>query len=222
MKKLPLFCLSALFVFATVAHSQQDSSARVPIEVDRVNWNAVRDGNRGSWQEVEIQLSVNGYTESQQEALELHTPLFLNDIEVILHTAHELRSPQGSAIRDAQDNPVFVFYSSEVEIVSLERNARNNQVLFYLPPEIVKRDGIRAGQEPFRFLIELRADGREIPFSRESQRRMSSQLMDAEAVSNFMSQVRSQASANEGILMPIYQTPHWHSRRAENSPPYKW
>ncbi|MCC5790210.1 MAG: hypothetical protein JJT75_11285 [Opitutales bacterium] len=221
MKKLSLLCLSALFVFTAVSHSQQDSQ-RVPIEVERVNWNSVRDGNRGNWQEVEIQLDVKGYNEEQQRALELHTPTFLSDIEIVLHTAYELRSPQGSAIRDEQDNPIYVFYSSEVEIVALERNARNNRVLFYLPPEIVKRDGIRAGQEPFRFLVELRADGREIPFSRESQRRMSRDLMNPEAVSNFMSQVRSHASANEGSLMPIYQTPHWHSRRADDSPPYRW
>ena len=212
------FLALAALVVVPLSHARDS----IPMEVERVNFSSERAGNRGNWQEIEIQLQINGYSSDQAKALELNNPNFLNDIEVILHLAYNVRTPEGRVAEDDQGEPKLVFYSSEVEIASLERNARNNQVLFYLPPEIVKRDRIRAAQEPARFLIELRADGREIPFSGRSARRMSDDLMNREAVSEFTSRVRSEASRNEGILMPIYKTPFWHGQRNENVPPYVW
>lgn len=203
LSKTLSYCLLGLFAVSSLI------AREAPVEVERVNFNSINAGNRGNWQEIEIQLDVRRSADP-----EAPNPAFASDIQVVLHAAYEA-SGRG-------DDLPFIFFSSEVEIAALERGTRQNQVLFYLPPEIVKREGINAGRAPFRFIIELRADGQEIPFSRESQRRMSRELMDPEAVSSFMSQVRSHAAANEGDLMPIFKTPFWHSRRAENSPPYRW
>lgn len=197
LKKIFLPFLALFTLVSLQAHGGSQA-----IEVQRVNFNSISAGQRGNWVEVEIQLNVLGSPNP-----EAPNPQFASNIELELYLCYEVRGREGETRR--------VYYQSEVEIVALERGTRQDRVRFYLPPEIVKRDRISAGRDPLAYSIEIRADDMEIP-----QTRRSTNLESLESVQNFLGEARSAARGNDGFLQPIYFTPFWNDRRADDAPPY--
>lgn len=94
----------------------------------------------------------------------------------------------------------YRFYQSEVESISLEVGSARFR--FYLPPEIVRRDGLRPEVEFWR--AEISAAGEAQP---NSPRSHSPSLREAERLANFQGKVAAEAPARDGELLPQHLTP---------------
>jgi len=84
--------------------------------------------------------------------------------------------------------------------VALE--AGRADVRFYLPPEVVKRDGLHG--DPKYWGVELAVAGRPITAARGAY---SATLTTAEQRKNFQGKGGQAAAGNDGILQPQYLTP---------------
>lgn len=204
LKPLTALVLSATLLLTSFSALAQESGSAA-VEVRNMNFNFINAGQRGNWHETEIQLDVRRANNPEVSNL-----AFASNIQVTLYLCFQV---------GRGDDARLVYYTSEVEVAAMERGTRQDRVRFYLPPEIVKRDRI-ARADPFAFLVEIRADGNEVPLTRESTRRVSSNLQSAEAVRNFLDRVGSEARINDGILQPIFYTPFWNDRRADDAPPF--
>ncbi len=91
------------------------------------------------------------------------------------------------------------YYRVEGELVSLP--AGRNEVRFYLPPEIVRRDSIRG--EPRFWVAEVSVGGRSSP----ARERVSTSLSRPAARRAFDESVAREAPRNDGILVPQPFTP---------------
>jgi hypothetical protein len=94
----------------------------------------------------------------------------------------------------------YDFYRASAEAVSLE--AGRATVRFYLPPEIVKRE--QATGTPFAWLVELAVQGRPLALAASNA---SGNLRAADAVRSFKDHVAQAAPANDGVLVPQYDSP---------------
>ena len=105
-----------------------------------------------------------------------------------------------------------LFYRSSVDLISLESG--RHVVRFYLPPEVVKRDRLRAQADFYAVGIEVA--GRVQPPSAGA---VSKAFSTPDSVKNFQSQVSSEGGNLDGILLPQYLTPFaGDSRRPAPSP----
>ena len=104
--------------------------AQEAIKVDRVDFNDLRD----DWIQMEIELSCSG-----NPSEDARDPNFVEKIKVKAYLAYE---------RDASQRS-YDYYTSEVEIVIMEKGDDNN-VYFYLPGLIAERDHLKPNP---RFLL---------------------------------------------------------------------
>ena len=131
---------------------------------------------------------------------------YIDNVRVALNVSFRIGS--GRSLR-------YGFYRSEVLIVALEQGVERT-VYFYLPSEVVERD--RLSCEPFAYLIELEAEGRPLPVRRDH---VSSNLADPARVERFKARVAAEGRGNEGVLLPIYQTPFYINRdKLQKSPAF--
>lgn len=190
----PLNCRAivlACAVFAATAPSvfaQQPpaapAAAAAPVEVANVRF---RTAN-GGWYEIEVEVQPKPGPALAQNRN------FLNRVKVTLNLGiFSVKSPQGATIPDT-------YYRASAETAAIE--AGRTSFRFYLPPEIVKRDQI-SGPQKF-YLVELSVGGQQVPPAKADA---SSALSSAAIVESFRSKVASEATANEGILLPQYLTP---------------
>ncbi len=100
---------------------------------------------------------------------------------------------------DASKNG-FDFYRASAEAVALEGG--KSTIRFYLPHEVVKRDGIRGDAKYYS--IDLEAEGKQQPPSRKS---FSNAFTTPASLQSFQSRASSESGANDGILQPQYLTP---------------
>jgi hypothetical protein len=189
-----ILAASALALFVSINTIQSFAQAPAPaadqaaaagqVEVNAVKFGAARNGS-DSWMETEITLDVK--PGGRQVAGQ-----FVNDVSVTLNLGFE--SPE------APSGPPKIFYRSSASFITLEGG--RHTVRFYLPPEVVKRDRLRA---PVKFFsIELSAGGTAQTPGRASA---ASGFTSAASVQNFQSTVASESRANEGVLMPQHLTP---------------
>lgn len=94
----------------------------------------------------------------------------------------------------------YRFYRSEAEAISLEVGPAHFR--FYLPPEVVRRDGLRPDVE--FWLAEISIAGEAQP---NSPRSYSPSLREAERLANFQNKVVAEAPARAGELLPQHHTP---------------
>lgn len=118
---------------------------------------------------------------------------FANRVRVILSLGFELPAPPGGS-RHVE------YYRTEAELVALETGRAI--VRFYLPPELVKRDSLRA--DPKFWSAELSIGGQPLPAARG---RFSAALANADSRKSFQSRVAADGSANDGLLQAQYLTP---------------
>ena len=94
----------------------------------------------------------------------------------------------------------YRFYRAEVEAVSVEAGAAHFR--FYLPPEIVRRDGLRPDAE--FWLVEISAAGEVQPVSIHSY---TTTLREPERLKNFQGKITGEAPAHDGEFVPQSFTP---------------
>lgn len=189
--------LISLGLFAVSAGAEED-----PVSVSRVQFRRDRlDGMREDW--IEIEVEVAGGRNRSPNARD---PRFSGRVRAVLNLAYAAGS------RDAKE---FRYFQCDVTIPTIEQGEKR-KLFFYLPPEVIKRD--RLSREPEAFLIELFVDEKAVPTRREH---VSSNLSDASRVSNFRSRVSLGAKENDGILVPIFETPFFLVReKMRESPAY--
>ena len=95
----------------------------------------------------------------------------------------------------------YRFFQAQATLVALPADDPVT-VFFYLPPEIVARDGLRA--EPFAWRIVLSLDGQALP---TQPRGVAERLRDPTVAQSFAARLAAEAPRNAGILQPIYLTP---------------
>ncbi len=187
-----------LFLLAAPAWAQQPavpssgSKKASSVEVNNVRFSKLRPGSgssiAGEWLEAEIELNV--------KAAGAGVERYINHVRVTLNMGLEVMSPP-------KNTPAIQLYRSTVEAVALE-NGRNF-IRFYLPPEIVKRDGISTSVK--YYLISLAVDGEEVPASQVGRNAVSTGLPN---VDSFMSEISSKAGTNDGLLQPQHLTPFFN------------
>jgi hypothetical protein len=153
--------------------------AQEAIQVDRVDFNSLRD----DWIQMEIELSCDG-----NPAEDARNDRFVEKIGVKAYLAYE---------RDASARE-FDYYTSEVEIVIMEKGDDNN-VYFYLPGKIVERDQLNT--DPDFYYVEVSVNGEP---QKPQDNAMSSNIPNLEILNSFKTRADSEGSVNEHVLMPIY------------------
>jgi hypothetical protein len=154
------------------------------VEVSAVKFDLARNGS-DNWLETVIELAVKpGGRQVTGE--------FVDRIRVTLSIMVEGTSPKG------EKQPAF--YRSSVELITLEGGV--SAVRFYLPPEIVKRDRLRA--DAAYYVVDVEAAGKPQPLGRGA---ISRNFASPESVKSFQTRVTAESGTNEGVLMPQYLTP---------------
>jgi hypothetical protein len=172
MKKL----LASIYLSVLSAASVVAQDA---IKVDRVDFNSLRD----DWIQVQVELTCMG--NSSPDARDSR---FVEGIQLRVYLAWE---------RDAEARQ-YDYYTSEVDIVIMEQGDDNN-VYFYLPGLIVKRDRLRT--DPDFYYVEVSINGEAQPPHKNA---MSSNIANLEILKSFTSKANAEGLENENLLMPIY------------------
>lgn len=179
MKKLIVSTL--VFSLSVLAHP---AIAEEIIRVERTNFNSLRN----DWIQMEMELSYRGEAPDNARSRD-----FIENVGVKVYLAYKPTPGSGKG-----PAPEFDFYISEVEIAALERGLRNN-VYFYLPGPIAKRDRLRP--DPEFFYIELSVNGE---MQKPQRNAMSTNIPNIEILNSFTNRANSELGANEHLLMPIY------------------
>ena len=174
-----LVLLSALQA-VVLAQSQE-------VEVANVRFTTVRAplGSVGNWLEMDVQVMARPLPDAPGP--------MVSRVRVNVLLGFELPAPAGSERR-------LEHYRAAAECVALEPG--RTSVRFYLPPELVKRDRLRAG--PRFWGVELTVAGRPIAPATAAY---APALSTAEARRLFIAAASADAVRNDGILLPQYLTP---------------
>lgn len=154
-------------------------SAQEAIKVDRVDFNSLND----DWIQMEIQLSCEGNLKPDARHRN-----YVEKIKLKAYIAFE---------RDAK-NRSYDYYTSEIEIVIMEKGDDNN-VYFFLPGLIVERDQLQT--TPDFYYVEVSVDGEA---QTPQKAAMSSSIPNLDILNSFTSKADSEGKVNEHMLMPIY------------------
>jgi hypothetical protein len=155
-----------------------------PVEVQNVTFRGIAN----DWIQVEVQLLANENTTEGARSRQ-----FVENVGVELLLAYE---------RDGSTSS-FDYYSSQVEVLVMERGDRPN-VYFFLAGPVVKRDRLPKG-EPFAYLVNLTIKGADVPMV---ARAVSTRIRGNDSAINSLRQfARSESGLNEGILMPSFFAP---------------
>ena len=141
------------------------------------------DGQQGAAMETEIELDVRGSGAAG------HNPRFVDAVRVALMIAVQTHGRTGTD---------YQYYYADATAVTLEAGTRS--IRFYLPPEIVKRDGLTG--DAYAFYIELSAGGQALPPQRGN---LSETLRARERFDIFQKKVAETRSATDGILVEQHQ-----------------
>lgn len=179
---MPRFLRLTLFVYALVGGLSAQE-----VEVQTVRFMNLRapTGSNGTWMEADVQLTVRPPPSTPRD--------IISRVRVSILIGFELPASAGGERR-------IEHYRAEAECVGLE--AGRNDVRFYLPPEIVKRDQLHG--DPKYWGVELAVAGKAIPSGRSAY---APTLGSAEQRKNFQTRGGAAATANDGILQPQFLTP---------------
>ncbi len=196
--KFPFFIAAlAILVFGIPLHSYCQPAPppgpvpQVAVAGVKFGW-ARADGD--NWLEAEVELEVRPGGKAVAGE-------FVDRVRTTLVLACEATNAKGEART--------VFYRSICEAITLEGGKA--LIRFYLPPEVVKRDKLRADVK--YYAVDLEAGGDPQPPARGA---ISPELKSADRVKNFRDKAGSEAANNEGLLVPQHLTPFAHDpqRRA--------
>lgn len=156
------------------------------VEVASVRFTTVPSPNGGSgpWLEAEVVLQARPAAGSPGQ--------MVSRVRVSLLLGFDLPGPAGGERR-------LDHYRAEAECVALE--VGRSSVRFYLPPELVKRDGLRS--EPKYWGVELAVGGKPVPAGRAAY---AASLPAAESRRAFQQRGAAAAAVHDGLLQPQYLT----------------
>ncbi|MFU8847454.1 MAG: hypothetical protein ACNA77_01885 [Opitutales bacterium] len=184
-----------LFLLSLIAFSCAASLADDAVEVNRVKFNSA--GQNWIQMEIELRCLANPSPDARNSR-------FVENIKVKVYLAWE---------RDSQAR-LFDYYTSEVEIVIMEQNDKNN-VYFYLPGPIVDRDRLR--RDPDFYYVEVSVNG-EPQLPRGGSAVMSRSISTLEILNSFIANANSGSLDNEHLLMPVYLVSDINLGRVSNLP----
>ena len=190
MKSLTSRVLLYVVALSAVAPAFSQTPPPPVIEVSSVKFNSVHVGGSSDvWYEVEI--GIQGRPGSAA-----NNKQFINRVKVTLNLGvFSVKAPVGVKIPDT-------YYRASAEAVAIEATGSKMAFRFYLPPEIVKRDQL-TGDQKF-YSVELSADGKTLPPTKTSV--SFATLGTSQALDSFRAKISSDASVNDGILVPQYLT----------------
>ena len=166
------------------------------IQLNRVSLDKI---GRNEWLRTRIQISA-----SANPSQEVKNSRFIDDVKVKLYLS----------FGDRKNG--FSFYSSDVDIVTLEQGERY-WVDFYIPGQIVKRD--RLSTIPFAYLVEFEVGAHPLPHDSSFA---SSNMSNEAARIAFSQKAMESKITNDGILIPSFLAPHYLViDDEERYPPYK-
>ncbi len=179
-----------------------DASQKDPVFVKNVRFSKEKLTSGGDpWLEIEVE--IEGGHNLSSVALNQR---FVDNVGVNLGLSFSLGS---------RPKEVFRFFRSEAHLPTIEERNRRS-IFFYLPPEVVERDELR--EKPFAFMVEISVNGQILPTRRNN---VSANLENIKQVADFKERMSSQAGPNDGVLLPIYQTPfHQVSQKLQVSPAF--
>ncbi len=181
-----------------------NAGQRDPVFVNQVRFAKEKlNQAAGPWLEVEVE--IEGGPNPDPNAFNRR---FVDNVRVFLGLGFSL---------DSRPRPekTFRFFRAEARLPTIEEGDRRS-IFFYLPPEIVERDQLR--ENPFAYLVELSVGGQALATRRGN---VSSNLENARQVAHFRQQLDAQSIKNDGILLPIYDTPFQRdSRKLQVSPAF--
>jgi hypothetical protein len=186
MRKLvPLIrAVAGALLLATATGLAQAQSAAPEVSVRSVKFSYPRvDGAQGTAMEAEVELDVRGSGAAGRN------PRFVDNVRVALMLAVQTRGRSGTE---------FQYYYAEAEAVTLEAGTR--AMRFYLPAEVVKRDGLSG--DAYAFFVEIAVGGQTLAPQRTS---ISETLRDRARFDVFVQKVTEARSATDGILVPQHQ-----------------
>lgn len=161
------------------------------VEVANVRFDRVRP----DWYQVDVEVDV--------DAAPGNTSRYVNRVGVTLHLGFKLVGASGE----------FQFYRAEATAVALKHG--RSHIRFYLPPEIVDRDRL-TGAADF-WTVDLRVGNEAMP---RSSKQVSSSLPNPAALESFLAKINSEAAANDGILVPQFQSPYAWSQGSQAAPSF--
>jgi hypothetical protein len=181
---LALLALGFVFISTLRINAQTPATPPAQVEVNAVKFSFARIG-RDAWLETDIRLDV-------KPGGKLVSGEFVDRVKVTLSI--------GCEAFDSKGQKSLVFYRSNIELISLE-GGKPGMVRFYLPPEVVKRDNLRADVK--YYVIEVEAKGE---LQKPVKASAATEFTTPDSLKNFLNKVSSESGANEGILMPVSYT----------------
>jgi hypothetical protein len=181
--------LTAVFCGAPAAYAQRvESVTNAPVEVSAVRFRPAKaDQQQNPWMEIEIDLQTKG-----RDAKQPGNPRFVDMVRIDLMIAFEVRE---------SGEKRFTYFRSSATALSLE--AGKSVARFYLPWEVLKRDGLST-TEPNFWMVALSAGDQELP---ASPRALSSKLESPQVLQSFRQRVAADGVANDGVLVPQHDSP---------------
>jgi len=158
------------------------------LEVGDVKFGTVRASSGDTWMEVLVEVSARPGGKAAAGD-------FLDQVRVTLNLATEFGE---GAVKKMN------LYRASVEAVALEGGAKS-VFRFYLPPEVVKRDRLTSGEAGKYFLIEFEVGGK--PVASVVKGSFTAKFADPGMRRQFMSRITSDASRNDGVLVPQHLSP---------------
>ena len=159
------------------------------------------DGMRDDWMEIVVEIEGGRNLAAAQG-----NQRFVSGVEVALNLAFLSSGGQGRSQH---------FFRSAVKIAAIEQG-EERKLYFYISPEVIRRD--RLSRQPDAYLIEIQVEGKRIPVR---SAHLSSNLKGAARVESFRNRVGLESRRNDGLLVPIYETPFFYFReKLRDSPAY--
>jgi len=180
------------FLGASISHAQE------ALVVDQVDFNSVDD----DWTQVVIELSCGENPDPEARDKD-----YIENVGVKIYLGYE---------SEVEGEP-FDFYTSEVEILIMERGEDYN-VYFYLPGLVVERDNLP--KEPEFYYAQISING-EVIQPKERTSAMSPNIRDLNVLTSFVSNAEEKGAVNESILAPIYFVYGIDLGRVSDLPPFK-
>jgi hypothetical protein len=175
-----------LLTLAASAAGARTEPAAGEVGVSGVQFKLVRPGSgaAGDWLQIDVTLDARPAPDSPGRRL--------SRVRVTLMIGCDVFA--GGAPKRSE------YHRAEAEAVAL--GAGTDHVRFYLPPEIVQRDGVRGAPSCWR--VDVTVGGHP---QRPVLTRFSASLATVEARRRFLQQSAAGAEANAGMLLPQYLTP---------------
>lgn len=179
------------FIVSTGFLSAQEERREVEVRSTRFDLTRPTLGDSGDdWLEAEVELNVNGSADPTKL-----NPRYVDNVLVVLSLSFEVSGSTGET--------ELRFYQAEAEMPTLD--STRYTVRFYLPPEVVDRDGLRS--RPHAYLVDLFVDGRrQVP----ARANMDPLLFTDSVRESFRLRIARDAPDNDGVLLPVYLTPFAH------------